>query len=147
MKKLKRGAWWLLPATAVLALVAQAGEPQQKQDQPQSAAESSLAGSKVGVDKRTGRLRPLTPAESAELDAQAATQAKAARGQRKVIQFPATPAEAATTRAEVNGIIIEKPTADMLSSVGVTRNADGTLTYSENGEPLPQSTVKGEVHE
>ncbi len=135
---------WCLFASTALALAANAGEPPQKQHDPQAATEGSLAGSKVGVDKKTGRLRPLTPAESAELDAQTAAQNKAARGQRQTIRFPSTPAEVAATRAEAGGIVMEKPAADSLSSVSVTRNADGTLTYSENGEPLPPAKAKRE---
>lgn len=141
---------WCLLASAALALAAHAGEPQQKQADPQATAEGGLAGSKVGVDKKTGRLRPLTPAESAELDAQAVNQGKTARAQRRTTaRFPTTQAEVAATRAEINGIVIEKPAADSLSSVSVVRNADGTLTYSENGEPLQQAKAKAreEVNE
>ena len=139
---------WCLCTSAALAFAAGAAEPQQKHDYPQTKAEASLPGSKVGVDRKTGRLRSLTPAESAELDAaRPAALGRTARAQRQAVRFPVTQAEVAATRAHIDGITIEKPAADSLSSVSVTRNADGTLTYSENGQALPRAKAKEEAHE
>ena len=55
----------LLAAGLAIAGTALAGDPV-----PQAAA--SAPSVKVGIDKATGKLRPLTDAESAALDAQAA---------------------------------------------------------------------------
>ncbi len=117
----------------------------------QAPASSSL---KVGIDKKTGELRPLTEAESAALDAQAAanggnnasarSSGKASRGaaSNAKSRFPATQAQSQSMQVEKGGMVALKPTADMLSSITVTRNADGTISYSEDGVPVQLDTAK-----
>lgn len=131
----------LLIGGLAFAGVALAGDPA-----PQSApAGTSL---KVGIDAN-GNLRPLTAEESAALDAQAAanggnnvmarsarTATATATGTTSRARFPATEAEALATARTVNGITMMKPTLDSVGSLTVERNADGTLTFSENGEPV-----------
>lgn len=128
----------LLIGGLAFAGVALAGDPA-----PQSApAGTSL---KVGIDAN-GNLRPLTAEESAALDAQAAANggngamARNARtatvaGTASKARFPTTEAEALATARTVNGITAMKPMLESVGSVNVVRNADGTLTFSENGEP------------
>ena len=145
-----------MKSSIILALgLALAGNAMATDPAPQ--AQASASSLKVGIDKTTGKLRPLTAAESAALDAQAAKQAKAAAGrtsQRQTLagghntpgNFPSTEAEAATKTWTANGITMSKPTQDMLSSLSVTRNADGTLTYSEGeaAEPAASNRVEAD---
>ena len=106
---------------------------------------------KVAIDAKTGKLRPLTEEESAALDAQAAANgsngvmARNARtatvaGTTSRARFPTTEAEALATARTVNGITAMKPMLESASAVTVVRNADGTLTFSENGEPVGAHT-------
>ena len=124
--------------------VALAGDPT-----PQSAPTGTSL--KVGIDAKTGKLRQLTEEESAALDAQAAANgsngvmARNARtatvaGTTSRARFPTTEAEALATARTVNGITAMKPMLESASSVTVVRNADGTLTFSENGEPVGAHT-------
>lgn len=128
----------LLIGGLAFAGVALAGDPA-----PQSApAGTSL---KVGIDAN-GNLRPLTAEESAALDAQAAANGSngvmarnartaTAAGTTSKARFPTTEAEALATARTANGITAMKPMLESVGSVNVVRNADGTLTFSENGEP------------
>lgn len=120
----------LLAGGLVLAGTAVAGDP---------APQSNVAapGLKVGIDKATGKVRPLTMEESAALDAQAQrdalSNAAAHAGQ------PATMDEAMSnirSSARIPSIQGFRMPAEMMSSLTVTRNADGTVTFAENGQPL-----------
>ena len=102
---------------------------------------------KVGIDQKTGKLRQLTPEESAALDAQPAASGGNARslrantltsGTSNRFAFPTTEAEAQATVRVVNGITVMKPLADSMSSMTVTRNPDGSLEIQENGETMIQ---------
>lgn len=120
--------------------------------EPVQSTTTAAPSMKVGIDKATGKLRPLTAAESAALDAQAPASANAARSSAKAVgqpasakgieRFPATEAEARATARTVNGITMEKPSREHLSSLTVVRNADGTLSYSENDEMMHSHKVK-----
>jgi len=130
----------LLIGGLVFAGTAMAGDPT-----PQQTAGPSM---KVGIDKTTGKLRPLTPTESAALDSKAAASGAKARTLRANpaaartnghYVFPTTEAEAKATRRVVNGITVMKPMADSMSSITVTRHADGSLEFQENGETSTQT--------
>ena len=127
----------LLIGGLAFAGTAMAGDPT-----PQQTAGPSM---KVGIDKTTGKLRPLTPTESAALDASAASSRSNARALRadpatsranRLYTFPTTAAEMKATVRVINGITVMKPMADTMSELTVTRNADGTLAFQENGETL-----------
>lgn len=127
----------LLIGGLVFAGNALAGDPT-----PQQTASPSM---KVGIDQKTGKLRPLTDAESAALDASAASSRASARTLRvdpvtaranRLYTFPTTKAEMKATVRVINGITVMKPMADSMSELTVTRNADGTLAFQENGETL-----------
>lgn len=129
----------LLIGGLAFAGTAFAGDPT-----PQQTSGPSL---KVGIDKTTGKLRPLTGEESAALDAQSSQSAGNARSLRANpgvarskdrFTFPTTAAEVKATVRVVNGITVMKPMADSMSSMTVSRNADGTLQFQENGETLAQ---------
>lgn len=109
--------------------VALAGDPA-----PQSTA--SAPSLKVGIDKATGKLRPLTATESNALDSQAQ---RAALGSPVRSNQPATVEESIAqmrTSQRVPGIQGFRVPVEMMSSLEATRNADGTITFSENGQPL-----------
>lgn len=122
----------------------------------QTPASASL---KVGIDKKTGALRPLTEEESAALDALAAAnagnnaklRASGAKSRGAATnaksRFPATQAEAEAGMIFKGGIGAMKPSVDMLSSITVTRNADGTLSYSEDGVPVQLDSAKEAISE
>lgn len=125
----------LLIGGLAFAGTALAGDPTPQQ--------TSGPSQKVGIDKTTGKLRPLTAEESAALDSQAAASAGDSRTLRAKsatartssrFVFPTTDAEMKATMRVVNGITVMKPPADSMSTMTVTRNADGTLIFQENGE-------------
>lgn len=105
---------------------------------PQQDAATAGSSMKIGIDTQTGKRRALTAEESAALDAApvARTRARTLSTPLSKARLPATEAEALRTLRTANGISIMKPSAETLSSLTVTRNADGTLTYAENGEAL-----------
>ena len=115
-----------------------AGEPVPQTDIGTS---SSL---KVGIDAKTGKRRQLTAEESAALDAQA-NQRKAKGISAKTaskFNFPATVEESMANKRVVKGFVGFKPIAASMSSVTVTRNADGTLVFAENGEVMQPAKAK-----
>ena len=129
----------LLIGGLAFAGTAFAGDPTPQQ--------TSGPSQKVGIDKATGKLRPLTATESAALDSMATAAAGNARTLRASptaarkgrFVFPTTDAETKATVRVVNGITVMKPPADSMSSLTVTRNADGTLQFQENGETPVQA--------
>lgn len=141
----------LLVGGLVLAGSAMAGEPVPQQD---GASSSAL---KMAIDPKTRKLRPVTPAESAALDAQAkadrrntrssakssakssaTTSAKNGRG----FYLPETQAEAEAGRMERGGIDTIQPLADTMSALQIVRNADGSLSYFEDGAPVQFDQVQ-----
>jgi hypothetical protein len=137
----------LLAAGLAIAGTALAGDPI-----PQAAA--SAPSVKVGIDKTTGKLRPLTDAESAALDAQAAQQGSdnnslragtrtqlPSRAQR-LFRLPTTQKEALATETTYNGYSVIKPPAESLSEMTVQKNADGSLTILENGDVMSAKAQK-----
>jgi hypothetical protein len=134
----------LLAAGLATAGTALAGDPA-----PQATASGPAL--KVGIDKATGKLRPLTAEESSALDAKAAQQSGdnislranrsglSPRAQR-LFSLPATQKEADATERTINGVVVSKPIADSMSELTVQKNVDGSLSFSENGEPMANKT-------
>ena len=134
----------LLAAGLAIAGNALAGDPA-----PQAIATGPAL--KVGIDKTTGKLRPLTAEESSALDAKAAQQggdnislranrgALSSRAQR-LFSLPANQKQAEATERTINGVTVIKPTADTMSELTVQKNADGSLSFNENGEPIATKT-------
>lgn len=132
---------------AVLALglsmagAAMAGEPADT-----GYTEVTVAGVKVGIDPKTGRLRPLTAEESAALDrALVQQQAAAAKpGQRSFarsrVSSPATPAEAVKTIRNVGGkaMAMKLPLSEM-STLVVRTDASGGIVVAHEGEEAGQN--------
>ncbi|PPU77978.1 MULTISPECIES: post-PEP-CTERM-1 domain-containing protein [Xanthomonas] len=100
-----------------------------------AAAQDVAASSKVGIDPATGKLRPLTDAESAALDQQAASAAaRSATGRATPAALPQNEAAAlASVRRLPNGTVARKLPATQMSSLTATRQADGRIVI-EHGD-------------
>ncbi|KPL49824.1 hypothetical protein XAXN_05265 [Xanthomonas axonopodis] len=97
-----------------------------------AAQEAATNSSKVGIDPTTGKLRPLTDAESAALDQQAAA-ASAARSSAARTSVPQNEAAArATERRLPNGTVARKLPATQMSSLTATRQADGRIVIEHS---------------
>jgi hypothetical protein len=113
-----------------MAVAVQAAEPQPP------ASEVTFSGVKVGVDPHTGKLRPLTPAESRQLD-QVLTRGKQvyAPGLARSFAAPATEIESRrTVRALARGGVAVKLPATQMSTVSVHRTAAGDAVIVHDGE-------------
>ncbi|MBO9768204.1 MULTISPECIES: post-PEP-CTERM-1 domain-containing protein [Xanthomonas] len=98
-----------------------------------AAQEAATSSSKVGIDPTTGKLRPLTDAESAALDQQAAAAASAARSSAARSSVPQTEAAArATERRLPNGTVARKLPATQMSALTATRQADGRIVIEHS---------------
>ena len=122
-------ALWLSGVALGLCFSVQAAEAQ-------STHQVTVAGVKVGIDAETGRLRPLTASESAQLD-QALTQGQQARIAPAMAKTFAAPRDAAAARATVRksahgGVSVKVPES-MMSSVVAHRDASGELVVEHAG--------------
>jgi hypothetical protein len=122
-----------LMAGLTLGSAAQAAEPQEP-----AVTEATYAGVTVGIDAKTGKLRPLTAAESKHLsDAMigrtAIGKARPAAGQPNQ---PRNAAEArATKRVHADGSVSVRVPADQMSQIQATVGADGQVTLYEGTAP------------
>jgi hypothetical protein len=121
-----------LAAGMGLTCVAHAGDPQ-----PQDTT-LYFNGIKVAIDPTTGRLRQPTAEELKALRA-SVKQMPASRTLAK--PMPATRADAQRTiRKMRDGSVMAQVSEDMLNTVRATRNADGTLSFSESaGAPAQEA--------
>ncbi|MEO8137413.1 MAG: hypothetical protein ABI831_25960 [Betaproteobacteria bacterium] len=87
-------------------------------------------GLKVGIDARTGKLRPLTAAESRKLD-------MGMTGGRNLKLVNRKQALASKKNLPGGGVAMKLP-ADQMTSLTATQNSDGTLTLSEGGGKAPE---------
>jgi hypothetical protein len=130
-----RLAPWLFISGVALAASAHAGEqaaPAQSSDETTATAEFN--GMKVAVDKKTGKLRPLTPAESRELD-EMLTQQGRSSARRGLPAPPATEAAAiATARSLPMGGTAMKLPESQMEYLTATRDADGNLVLSHSSD-------------
>ncbi|MFT3897367.1 MAG: hypothetical protein QM719_06685 [Thermomonas sp.] len=136
------GIWNMKKATPALLLAglavsaclqAQAAEPQA--NQPQAAVDTGNAVM-VGIDAKTGKLRPLTANEAKALAARAAAMPRQNVANAK--RAPRTPAEArATMRRHPNGAISMRAPLSSLTTVQAVRAADGSLQVIENDGDSP----------
>lgn len=112
---------------------------QQAEEQATGIGGASL---KMGIDPKTRKLRPLTSAESAALESQgkargrAKTTAVSAAQRATGFYLPETQAEAEAGRLARGGIDTMQPVADTMSDLQIVRNADGSLSYLEDGVPV-----------
>ncbi|PPU64656.1 hypothetical protein XpiCFBP4643_22030 [Xanthomonas pisi] len=107
------------------------------------AQEAATSSSKVGIDPATGKLRPLTDAESAALDQQAGAAARSAATRTTVPQTEA--AARATERRLPNGTVARKLPATQMSSLTATRQADGRIVieHSDDADTQPAHAEHG----
>ncbi|MFC7519377.1 post-PEP-CTERM-1 domain-containing protein [Xanthomonas populi] len=98
------------------------------------AQEATTSSSKVGIDPTTGKLRPLTAAESAALDQQATSASRRSDADTSVPQTEA--AARATERRLSNGTVARKLPASQMSSLMAARQADGrvVIEHSEDSD-------------
>lgn len=96
--------------------------------------EVTVAGVKVGIDRKTGRLRPLTVQESKALDA-ALREGAAQSALQQRVAMPATAAEAQQTRVPTvgGGTAMKLPLSEM-STIKATRDSNGALRLQHDGE-------------
>lgn len=99
--------------------------------EPQTpAAEATYSGMKVGIDARTGKLRPLSASESRQLD-QVLTRGRKpqfAPGLARSFSQPADEAAARmTVRALAGGGVAVKLPESQMSTVSVHRDGSGQL--------------------
>lgn len=106
-----------------------AAEPQQAQNTESASAES---GMKVGIDPKTGKLRRLTAAESAQLDAITAKNQKAAVAKAKGKAAKAGP----ITFVAANGMRVTELDDSYMTEIQATIGADGKVVVSHEGQPL-----------
>ena len=128
----------LLAGLAVSAcLQAQAAEPQANQPQAAVGTDNAMM---AGIDARTGKLRPLTPAEASALSAKAAAMP---RGRNAFATMPRTDAQVrATVRHHASGSTSARAPLSSMSQITVTRGADGQLQAHEGapGDAVPTAT-------
>lgn len=144
--RLARPASLLSGMALSLCLSAQAAEtpaPQAKQPVPQ---EQTGASNDVnaGIDARTKKLRPLTAAEGKALADKANAMKK--RPDSQWDKAPKTATEArATLRTHAGGAASMRVPTDAMSSMTVSRDADGKLRFSEgDAHPAPATQEVGE---
>ncbi|MFC3550696.1 post-PEP-CTERM-1 domain-containing protein [Lysobacter cavernae] len=113
-------------------------------------AETTFSGIKVGVDPETGRLRPLTPSESRQLD-QVLTQGQQPQLAARVAKsFKAPSNEAAahaTVRRHANGGVSVKLPESQMSSVVAQRDASGQLHIQHADADGTAAAAEGLPHE
>ncbi|MEA5123979.1 post-PEP-CTERM-1 domain-containing protein [Xanthomonas floridensis] len=131
MMSVRKPGWMLSGVLCVACLPALAG------------AQDVAASSKVGIDPVTGKLRPLTDAESAALDQQAGAAARSAATRTTMPQTEA--AARATERRLPNGTVARKLPATQMSSLTATRQADGRIVieHSDDADTQPAHAEHG----
>jgi hypothetical protein len=122
---------WSLLSVAALALAAHAAETPQPQEGG-AVMVSPFSGLKAGIDKQTGKLRPLTAEESKALD-QKKFDSAAYTGWR-IVSPPDEATAIAQARTLANGTVVMKVPETHQNYLVVTRSADGKLVLSHTGE-------------
>jgi hypothetical protein len=132
---------FLLAGLAISAcLQAQAAEPQTEATGVDNAQ-------MVGIDAKTGKLRPLTAVEARALSAKAATMQRGRGG------FAAVPRSDAQVRATVrrhpNGGTSARAPLSSMSQVSVSRGSNGHMTLVEGhpGDAATPAPAQQEVSE
>ena len=146
--KLRFHPWWLISSMA-LAISAHATQPAPSangEDADAATATVEYNGMKVGIDKKTGKLRPLTAEESQQLDI-ILTQQRASGMVRKsgVVPAPANEADAvATTRRTSSGAMAMKLPQSQMEYITAKRDAIGNIVLQHSSE---EGTIEEQAHE
>jgi hypothetical protein len=118
-----------LMAGLTLGFAAQAAEQQEP-----AVTETTYAGVTVGIDPATGKLRPLTAAESKRLSAAMVGKSAQRHGNQ-----PRNATEAGKTRrVHADGSVSVRVPADQMSQLNATVGADGKVTMYEGAVPAPR---------
>lgn len=118
-----------LMAGLTLGFAAQAAEQQEP-----AATETTYAGVTVGIDPATGKLRPLTAAESKRL-----SDAMVGKSAQRQGNQPRNATEAGKTRrVHADGSVSVRVPADQMSQINATVGADGQVTLYEGAVPAPR---------
>ncbi|MCC8553778.1 post-PEP-CTERM-1 domain-containing protein [Xanthomonas hortorum] len=133
MMSFRKPGWMLSSVLCVVCLPALAAAQEA----------TTRIGVKAGIDPITGKLRPLTDAESAALDQQAASSARSSAARTTVPQTEA--AARATVRRLPNGTVVRKLPASRMMSLTATRQADGHLVieHSNDADTQPAHAEHG----
>ena len=131
-----------------MALCAHAGGQNVDPHTTPPTAAAGNSGVVVGIDAKTGKLRPLSDAEIQQLS-QAADRAMPAarRGANDPFsKMPRTGVEArATMRMNAKGMMTMQVPESAMSSLSATRAADGSISFSEDEgrvSPVVQEVLK-----
>ncbi|MGS1077096.1 post-PEP-CTERM-1 domain-containing protein [Pseudoxanthomonas beigongshangi] len=140
-------SWWLLAGFAV-CLTAQASPQSAPSAATPAQTDATAVDSKVAIDPRTGKLRPLTQEERRQLSEQSrGTAAKARRAEppgtgKKGFVAPATEteAQAGQRRLPAGGVAQPVPESSM-TDLMIVRGADGQLRmgHADDASKLPQA--------
>lgn len=124
---------WLLASLAFIPAAHAADQGKTAADPQQTSADM-----KVGIDPKTGKVRPLTRGEIRALDAQAAKTARRTEPMgagKKGFVMPATEAEAAAMRSVLpSGATMAPVPESMMSTLQTTRDSEGALHTHHVGE-------------
>ena len=120
----------------LFAGTALAADPQQAANTTNTT--NSESGSKVGFDARTGKLRRLTAAESAQLDAMTAKSKKVALAKGK-----SAAKTGPVTFVASNGMTVTELDESHMTEVKATIGADGKVVVSHDGHALQGAVEAG----
>lgn len=142
MKRTSVPRLWLFGLGLGVCLIAQAAEPPTSTEQA-PAGSGYYQGVKVAIDPTTGRVRPMTADEVAQL--RAAVTPSASSLARK---GPANEAEALQTmRVTANGTRVLQVPEDLMSDLVATRRADGSLQIGHAADAQAVSTTQEQADE
>lgn len=139
-------SWWLLAGFAA-CLTAQASPQSSPPAATPPQTEATAADSKVAIDPKTGKLRPLTQEERRQLSEQSRDAAKARRAEplgagKKGFVAPATEteAQAGQRRLPAGGLVQPVPESSM-TDLMIVRGADGQLRmgHADDASKLQQA--------
>lgn len=140
---MKKATPALLLAGLAVSACLQAAEPQATQ--PQDTADTGNAAM-VGIDAKTGKLRPLTAAEARALSAKAAAMPRGHGSSFAAV--PRTDAQSRlTVRHHANGGVSVRVPLSAMNEMSVTRDAQGRLQSVEGSPGDSAPATKQEVSE
>lgn len=111
-----------------------------QQPQQQAAATDSM----VAIDPATGRLRPVTQAEAAELSQKAAAMRPASRSAARAAVSSWDQPVSSGMSVLPNGTRSKRVPPEAISALTAVRNADGSLNVDESEHPRQARTEVSE---
>jgi len=133
---------WLLLSALLVSLAAHGVEAQNRTIAQQEESEAVSADVKVGIDPKTGKLRPLTAAESSRLSEAARASAATQRTPSYIARYgrqPANEQEARLTkRTRADGSVAVRAPASLMNEITASFDENGNLVITE-GDSFPPS--------